>query len=132
MAHIADPHAQIYAADTHEPLRVPSGRRFVLVAIGVGALMSSLDSSIVNAVLPVITRALGSDVAATQWIVTIYLLVLSGLMLTFGRLGDCSATSACTCGASGCSSSAPRPVGWLPHCRCSSPPARSRASAQRC
>src|SRR6202022_3077635 len=84
----ADPPAQIGAADTREPLPAQSARRFVLVAIGVGALMSSLDSSIVNAVLPVITQALASDVAATQWIVTIYLLVLSGLVLTFGRLGD--------------------------------------------
>jgi EmrB/QacA subfamily drug resistance transporter len=88
MAHeTAKPSATIALADARETLPAQSAR-FVLLAIGVAALMTSLDSSIVNAVLPVITHALGSDVAATQWIVTIYLLVLSGLMLTFGRLGD--------------------------------------------
>jgi EmrB/QacA subfamily drug resistance transporter len=75
-----------YAA--RETLPTPSAQRAVLLAVGVGALMTSLDSSVANAILPVVTGALGSDVAASQWIVTIYLLVLSGLMLTFGRLGD--------------------------------------------
>jgi len=84
----AQPAATFARTEARDSLPPPSTRRFVLAAIGVAALMSSLDSSIVNAVLPVITQALDSAVAATQWIVTIYLLVLSGLMLTFGRLGD--------------------------------------------
>jgi EmrB/QacA subfamily drug resistance transporter len=60
----------------------------VLVAVGVGAFMSALDGSVVNATLPIIRRALGSDVATIEWVVTIYLLVVSGLLLSFGRLGD--------------------------------------------
>jgi EmrB/QacA subfamily drug resistance transporter len=76
------PHAE------REPLRSQSGQWAVLLAVGVGALMTSLDSSVANAILPVVTGALGSEVASSQWVVTIYLLVLSGLMLTFGRLGD--------------------------------------------
>jgi EmrB/QacA subfamily drug resistance transporter len=60
----------------------------VLVAVGTGAFMSALDGSVVNATLPVIRRALGSDVATIEWAVTVYLLVVSGLLLTFGRLGD--------------------------------------------
>lgn len=86
--HTANPSATIALTETGDSLPAQSARRSVLLAIGVGALMTSLDSSIVNAVLPVITHALGSDVVGTQWIVTVYLLVLSGLMLTFGRLGD--------------------------------------------
>jgi EmrB/QacA subfamily drug resistance transporter len=30
----------------------------------------------------------GSDIATIQWVVTLYLLVVSGLLLSFGRLGD--------------------------------------------
>jgi EmrB/QacA subfamily drug resistance transporter len=50
--------------------------------------MSALDTSVVNAVLPVISREFGTDVALIEWVVTIYLLVVSGLLLSFGRLGD--------------------------------------------
>lgn len=60
----------------------------VLAAVGTGTFMSALDGSVVNATLPIIRRALGSDVAAIEWVVTIYLLVVSGLLLSFGRLGD--------------------------------------------
>jgi EmrB/QacA subfamily drug resistance transporter len=59
-----------------------------LVAVGVGAYMSALGGSIVNAILPVIAGAFDADVAAIQWVVTGYLLVMGGLLLSFGRLGD--------------------------------------------
>jgi EmrB/QacA subfamily drug resistance transporter len=61
---------------------------WVLIAIGTGSFMSALDASVVNAILPVVRNAFGSNVAAIEWVVTVYLLVLSGLLLTFGRLGD--------------------------------------------
>lgn len=71
---------------------IPSGglarEWWILLAVGVGTLMSALDSSVVNAVLPVINGSLGSDVATIEWVVTIYMLVISGLLLSFGRLGD--------------------------------------------
>jgi EmrB/QacA subfamily drug resistance transporter len=60
----------------------------VLVAIGVGTFMSALDGSVVNTILPVVARDFGSTVAAIEWVVTIYLLVVSGLLLSVGRLGD--------------------------------------------
>ncbi len=72
---------------------------WVLICIGIGTFMSALDGSVVNTLLPVIGRALepqvqaagaltGAQVAAVEWVVTVYLLVLSGLLLGFGRLGD--------------------------------------------
>lgn len=61
---------------------------WVLAAVGTGSFMSALDGSVVNAILPVIRRAFSSDVAAIEWVVVVYLLVMSGLLLTFGRLGD--------------------------------------------
>ena len=61
---------------------------WVLIAIGTGSFMSALDGSVVNTILPVLREAFNSDVATIEWVVTVYLLVLSGLLLTFGRLGD--------------------------------------------
>ena len=60
----------------------------VLLAIGVGTFMSALDGSIVNTILPVITDYFNTRVATIEWVVTVYLLVVSGLLLSVGRLGD--------------------------------------------
>ncbi len=61
---------------------------WVLIAIGTGTLMSSLDGSVVNIILPVLRETFNTDVSTVEWVVTVYLVVLSGLLLTFGRLGD--------------------------------------------
>ncbi len=60
----------------------------VLVAVGIGTFMTALDTSVVNTVLPVIGQNFNQPLSSVEWIVTIYLLVLSGLLLSFGRLGD--------------------------------------------
>jgi EmrB/QacA subfamily drug resistance transporter len=60
----------------------------VLAAVGVGTFMSALDSSIVNTLLPTLGSALGAGVARIEWVVTVYLLVVSGALLIVGRLGD--------------------------------------------
>jgi EmrB/QacA subfamily drug resistance transporter len=61
---------------------------WVLIAVGTGSFMAALDGSVVNTILPVIKGAYQSNVATVEWVVTVYLLVISGLLLTFGRLGD--------------------------------------------
>ncbi len=66
----------------------PSHQWGILLAIGVGTFMTALDISVVNTVLPVISQTFHQTVSSVQWVVTIYLLVLSGLLLSFGRLGD--------------------------------------------
>jgi EmrB/QacA subfamily drug resistance transporter len=50
--------------------------------------MSALDTSVVNTVLPVINKSFGSEIATIEWVVIIYLLIVSGLLLSFGRIGD--------------------------------------------
>jgi EmrB/QacA subfamily drug resistance transporter len=60
----------------------------VFIAIGTGSFMVALDGSVVNAILPILRDTFSSNVATIEWVVTIYLLVLSGLLLSFGRLGD--------------------------------------------
>jgi len=64
------------------------GKWWVLLAVGVGTFMTALDGSVANIILPVVSNAFKSDVATVEWVVTIYLLVVSGLLLSFGRLGD--------------------------------------------
>ena len=67
----------------------PEPRRAVIVAaLAIGIYLAALDISIVNAVLPVVAEAFGTDLAAIQWVATIYLLVQSALLLAVGRLGD--------------------------------------------
>ncbi len=75
-------------AAREEPLAADNHRWLILLAIGVGSFMSALDGSVVNTILPVVSRAFGSDVATIEWVVTVYLLVVSGLLLSVGRLGD--------------------------------------------
>lgn len=65
-----------------------SSKWLVLIAVGIGTFMSALDASVVNVTLPTITTAFKSQVSVTEWIVTIYLLTVSCLLLAFGRLGD--------------------------------------------
>jgi EmrB/QacA subfamily drug resistance transporter len=61
-------------------------RVFGLVAIGV--FMSTLDSSIVNVALPSIMADFETALTVIEWVPMIYLLTVSSLLLTFGRLSD--------------------------------------------
>ncbi|MCP3926538.1 MAG: MFS transporter [Desulfobacterales bacterium] len=59
---------------------------FILVATGV--FMSTLDGSIVNIALPSIMKDLKTSVPVIEWVIAIYLLTVSSLLLSFGRLSD--------------------------------------------
>jgi EmrB/QacA subfamily drug resistance transporter len=59
---------------------------FLFVAIGI--FMSTLDSSIVNIALPTIMGDFGVALSTMEWVVMIYLLTVSSLLLSFGRLSD--------------------------------------------
>jgi EmrB/QacA subfamily drug resistance transporter len=59
---------------------------FLFVAIGI--FMSTLDSSIVNIALPTIMADFGVTLSTIEWVVMIYLLTISSLLLSFGRLSD--------------------------------------------
>jgi EmrB/QacA subfamily drug resistance transporter len=56
--------------------------------LAVGAFVGPLDGSMVNSMLPILTRELDVDISVTGWLLTIYMLIQTGMMLTFGRLGD--------------------------------------------
>ncbi|MHB0999427.1 MAG: MFS transporter [Armatimonadota bacterium] len=59
-----------------------------MIAVSIGTFMSTLDASIVNISLPTIMKSLNTDLTTVQWVVAIYLLVITGLLLTLGRLAD--------------------------------------------
>ena len=65
-----------------------SNRWWVLTAIGVGTFMSALDGSVVNTILPLLRNNLHTTVAGVEWVTTVYLLVVSALLLGVGRFGD--------------------------------------------
>jgi EmrB/QacA subfamily drug resistance transporter len=71
------------------PRPLPPGKWAVFSVVAIGVLMATLDSSIVNISLPTIARSFGRPVnGPLQWVVIAYLLVIVGLLLTGGRLGD--------------------------------------------
>ena len=64
-------------------------RKWWVLAVGRHRqLHGGVDGSIVNTILPVIQKRFGCQLAAVQWTVTVYLLAISVLLLSFGRAGD--------------------------------------------
>src|SRR5688572_6939820 len=61
---------------------------WVLASVACGTFMATLDSSIVNIALPTLTKELGSDLHRMKWVIIVYLLVITCLLLPFGRLSD--------------------------------------------
>ena len=60
----------------------------VLGITSIGTFLSALDGSVINIILPLIRGQYGADIGGISWVPAIYLLVISSLLLTFGRLGD--------------------------------------------
>jgi EmrB/QacA subfamily drug resistance transporter len=65
------------------------GRKwYVMVAVAMGVFLATIDGSIVNIALPTLVEALGTNFTTVQWVVLAYLLVVTTLMLSVGRLAD--------------------------------------------
>jgi len=67
-------------------IQPPNWLIFLMVAIGI--FMATLDGSIVNVALPAIMADFRVELATIQWVVMIYLLTVTALLLSFGRLSD--------------------------------------------
>jgi EmrB/QacA subfamily drug resistance transporter len=65
-----------------------SRKWWVLAAVACGTFMATLDSSIVNIALPTLTKELGPDLPRVKWVIIVYLLMITCLLLPFGRLSD--------------------------------------------
>jgi EmrB/QacA subfamily drug resistance transporter len=61
---------------------------FVLSAVGMGIFLGTIDGSIVNIALPTLAHNFGSEFATVEWVTLGYLLTVTTLMLSMGRLGD--------------------------------------------
>jgi EmrB/QacA subfamily drug resistance transporter len=66
----------------------PFGAYTAFAGVAVGAFVGPLDGSMVNSMLPVLTQELDVEISTISWLFTIYMLIQTGLMLSFGRLGD--------------------------------------------
>ena len=62
--------------------------RWALASLSLSMLMPSLDTSIANVGLPTLAQAFGSSFQQVQWIVLAYLLSITTLIVSVGRLGD--------------------------------------------
>ncbi len=80
--------AQVNAAVIAErsPEEVPV--RWVLASLAVSMLLSSIGTSIVNVGLPTLTAVFSASVQQAQWVVLAYLLAVTALVVSVGRLGD--------------------------------------------
>ncbi len=68
--------------------KVQRHRWWILTAIGLFTIMATLDGSIVNIALPVISQNLKIPMNQAEWVVSVYLIVICSLLLFFGKLGD--------------------------------------------
>ncbi|APC14763.1 MFS transporter [Pseudomonas frederiksbergensis] len=67
--------------------RVPSVRG-ALASLSLSMLLSSLGTSIANVGLPTLAQAFNASFQEVQWIVLAYLLAITTLIVSVGRLGD--------------------------------------------
>jgi EmrB/QacA subfamily drug resistance transporter len=65
-----------------------SSLRWALASLSLPMLISSLDTSIANAGLPTFAQAFNATFQEVQWIVLAYLLAITTLIVSVGRLGD--------------------------------------------
>lgn len=101
-----------------------------LLVVSLGLLMIGLDNSILYTALPRLSDELSATPEQSLWIINAYPLVMSGLLLGTGTLGDrIGHTKMFTIGLSifGLASLL---AAYSPPQGCSSPPARCSASAR--
>ncbi|HXD43544.1 MAG TPA: MFS transporter [Pseudolabrys sp.] len=79
--------AEARSAAAASPQREAEARR-ALAALSLSMLLSSLGTSIANVALPTLAEAFAASFQAIQWIVLAYLLAITTLIVSVGRLGD--------------------------------------------
>jgi MFS family permease len=81
----------IIAGQVEEVSRKAEARpsvRWALASLALSVLLSSLGTSIANVALPNLAEAFNASFQAVQWIVIAYLLAITTLIVSAGRLGD--------------------------------------------
>ncbi|MDU9032298.1 MFS transporter [Pseudomonas corrugata] len=77
----------------HTPPDIPgapqaSSSRWALTSLALATLLASLGTSVATVGLPALAEAFGASFQAVQWVVLAYLLAISTLIVSVGRLGD--------------------------------------------
>jgi len=62
--------------------------RYALFSLSLSMLLSSLGTSIANVSLPTLAQAFGASFQEVQWVVLAYLLAITTLIVSVGRVGD--------------------------------------------
>ncbi|MCI0777191.1 MAG: MFS transporter [Chloroflexi bacterium] len=71
-----------------EEIRTSPTRWLVLAVMSLGIFLILVDNTIVNTALPAISRDLSASTSTLQWVIDSYTLVLAGLLLLGGTIGD--------------------------------------------
>ncbi|MFE3762481.1 MFS transporter [Streptomyces sp. NPDC059104] len=71
-----------------KPTRPRPAARWALAGLALSMLLSSLGTSIANVGLPALAQAFDASFQEVQWIVLAYLLAVTTLIVSVGRLGD--------------------------------------------
>ena len=66
----------------------PPSVRWALASLSLSMLLSSLGTSIANVGLPTLAQAFNASFQEVQWVVLAYLLAITTLIVSVGRLGD--------------------------------------------
>lgn len=85
--------------DTVQPVRLPpalgkayvrgmSSSRTALAALSLCVLLSALGTSIANVALPELASVFGAPIRHVQWVVVAYLLAITTMIVSVGRLAD--------------------------------------------
>ncbi|RWE05887.1 MAG: MFS transporter, partial [Mesorhizobium sp.] len=77
-------------ADIAETRAAPVSRSTAgaLASLSLAMLVSSLATSIANVALPTLSVVFAASFPAVQWVVLAYLLAITALIVSVGRLGD--------------------------------------------
>jgi EmrB/QacA subfamily drug resistance transporter len=74
-------------AVANRPGRTPSVR-WALASLSLSMLLSALGTSIANVALPTLAQVFAASFQEVQWVVLAYLLAITTLIVSVGRLGD--------------------------------------------
>lgn len=66
----------------------PLHQKLLLLAVAIGMLLDGLDGSIVNIILPQISKSFNTDIGTVSWVVITYFLMMAGLILVFGKFAE--------------------------------------------
>jgi EmrB/QacA subfamily drug resistance transporter len=89
-----DQHTDHGREPNHKPANGDTGparssrRWWILGVMSLATLMVFLDNTIVNTAIPSISRDLEASISELQWVIDAYTLVLAGLLLIGGSIGD--------------------------------------------